>query len=450
MAPQHLFQDKPMPSCLVSPHRTFQLIYGAAHGAKSLIWHASEFLFAFFLTEAIGLPPSHVGLMLGLSLVLNALMDLSVGWMLRRRVSNSLHASRLQWLGAWISALMLLAFASTGLLPTGLRTGFALASLLAFRLAYPFYDNPQNTLLAFATHDDGGRARLAATRYIAGGAARLVLVTGFAPMMIGQSALIQSSRFGALCLGMALTAVVTAGGLRAFIRRWPDIEVRGRQDEKTHLSARAGQTAPLGALLAIAFTLSVSASLFGRLEPYFATFAIRHVVNASIMMSAATAGSLLSQGFWAHVAQRLALTDVLRTALAVLSVGAALFYLLAPLGLAWSAGACVLYGVGSGGVSMSLWSLLAGRATALTGMFTGTAAFGLYTCFSKLGLALAAMAMGLILAGVDYRNQILAMGPIFTAMAGAPIAGALVIGLLSISFRAGALSFSQPRRAWSS
>jgi Na+/melibiose symporter-like transporter len=287
---------------------------------------------------------------------------------------------------------------------------------------------------------------LAAARYVAGGAARLLLAAGFAPMMIGQPAPIQSNRFGVLCLGMALTAVVTASALRAFIQRRPHIEVRGeRQDIQA--GARAGKTAPLIALLAIAFTLSISGSLFGRLEPYFAAFAVRHVINAGIIMSAATAGSLLSQGIWVRVAQHLALTDLLRAALVVLAVGAGLFYLLAPLGVALSAAACVLYGIGSGGVHMSLWSLLAGRAAALTGAFTGTAAFGLFTCFSKLGLALAATAMGMILAGVDYRDQILAMGPIFLAMAAAPIAGALLIGLLTVSFPGRATILPSPRRA---
>lgn len=436
-----------MPRPRVAPQRAFLLVYGAAHGAKSLIWHASEFLFAFFLTEAIGLSPAYVGLMLGLSLVLNALMDLCVGWTLRRWVSNSLRASRLQLLGAWISAAMLLTFAFTGQLPPGLRADVALTSLLAFRLAYPFYDNPQNTLLAFATRDDSGRARLTAARYVAGGAARLLLAASFAPMMIGQPAAIQSKRFGVLCLAMALAAVVTAGGLQTFVRRWPHIELHGER-RNLQAGARGGETAPLIALLAIAFTLSISGSLFGRLEPYFAAFAVRHVINAGVIMLAATVGSLLSQWIWARAAHYLALANLLRVALVVLAAGAGLFYVLAPLGVAWSAAACLVYGIGSGGVHMSLWSLLAGRASALTGAFTGTAAFGLFTCFSKLGLAFAATAMGIILAGVDYHDQILAMGPVFAAMAAAPVAGALVIGLLTVSFRARAQGLSQPRGAW--
>ena len=436
-----------MPSRLrVAPHRVFLLAYGAAHGAKSLIWHASEFLFAFFLTEAVGFSPAHVGLMLGFSLILNALMDLCVGWTLRRWVYDSLSAARLQLLGAWISAAMLLTFASTGQIPPSLREGVALASLLAFRLAYPFYDNPQNAMLAFATRDDGGRARLAAARYVAGGAARLLLAAGFAPMMIGQPAPIQSSRFGVLCLGLALAAVVTASALRALVQRLPHIGVSGKRRD-LQARGRAGRTAPLTALLAIAFTLSISGSLFGRLEPYFAAFAVRDVINAGVIMSAATMGSLLSQGIWARAAQHLALTDLLRAALVVLAAGAVLFYLLAPLGVALSAGACVLYGIGSGGVHMLLWSLLAGRAAAVTGAFTGTAAFGLFTCFSKLGLALAATAMGMILGAVNYRDQILAMGPIFAAMAAAPVAGALVIGLLTVSFRARASTLPSLRRA---
>ncbi|WP_133244968.1 MFS transporter [Caulobacter radicis] len=436
-----------IPRFRVAPHNAFQLIYGAAHGAKSLIWHASEFLFAFFLTEAAGLAPAYTGVILGLSLGLNALMDLAVGWSLRRLVRDSTGAARLQLTGAWISALMLVVFAMTGQMPAGLRLGFALASLVAFRLAYPFYDNPQNALMTFATQDDGGRARLASARYVAGGGAKLSLALAFAPMMVGQSALAQSHRFALLCVVMGLLAIITAVGLRAFVRRRPDIKVRGGQWRKDRPSSRLKPVPSLAALLAIAFTLAVSASMFGRLEPYIAAFAIRQVAAASLMMSAATLGSLLSQFVWARLAQRMGLTEMLRAALAIVVTGAGLLFFLTPDSLAWAAAACALYGIGSGGVAMTLWSLLAGRAASPTARIRGTAAFGLYTCCSKLGLAVAAIGMGRVLAEVDYRDQIMAMGPLFATMASAPIAGALVIGLLTVVVGQGERALTPSRSA---
>ncbi|WP_428153542.1 MFS transporter [Brevundimonas sp.] len=411
----------------------FIVSYGAAHGAKSLIWHASELLFAFFLTEAVGLPPSHVGLILALSLLVNAVMDLVLGWLIRHVVTTSRSAGRMQMIGAVASGLTLVIFASTGALPETLQFGFALASILVFRCAYPLLDNPQNAMLAFATGDDGGRAQLASIRYLVGGTAHLALAAIFAPMMIDVAAKAQSDRFWWLCACLAALAIGTAIALYSRVRREPGVCIKGAARCQA-IGVAKPMNARMGAIaiFAMAFSLSASVPIFSKLNPYFAAFGVRGVFDAGMILSAAALGSLFSQFGWSRLAQSWRLVVVLRAALATTTAGAMLFYLGAGHGGVIAAICVAIYGVGSGGVMMSVWSLLAGVAAAPNTRFPGTAAFGVYTCCSKMGHAVSAGLVGLILAGIDYRTYAAAAGPVVAWMAAGPILGGIIVAFLSI------------------
>jgi glycoside/pentoside/hexuronide:cation symporter, GPH family len=413
----------------------FLLAYGAAHGAKSLIWHASGLMFAFFLTEAVGLPPSHAGLILALSLLLNAAMDLILGWMIRHAVTTTATAARIQAMGSVATGVTLVIFASVGFLPEPLQFGFALASILAFRCAYPLLDNPQNAILAFATRDSGGRARLASTRYIVGGTAQLALAALFAPMMINVAAATQSFRFWCLCLVLAVLTIGTAIHLHLHVRRHPAVRIVGTAKARVR-SYSQGDVVRVAAfaIFAMAFSLSASGPIFSRLNPYFAAFAIRDVFDAGLILSAAAVGSLVSQFGWSRLAQSWSLIIVLRAALLTTIAGATVFYFGAAQGGAVAALCVAIYGIGCGGVMMSVWSLLAGVASAPGSRFPGTAAFGVYTCCSKVGHAMSAGFVGLILAGLDYRVQAVATGPLVAWMAVVPIVGMSAVAILSLRF----------------
>ena len=147
--------------------RGFAVAYGIAHAGKSLFWHASELLFAYYLTEACGLPPREMGLIVGASLALSALADLVAGLTLRHRVRSVISAGKAQLQGAVLSGAAFAAFGLSSFVPQGsTRLAFACCTLVAFRLTYALLDNPQNALLSLATSDDTQGARLTSVRYV--------------------------------------------------------------------------------------------------------------------------------------------------------------------------------------------------------------------------------------------------------------------------------------------
>src|ERR1700736_3975768 len=173
---------------VASENCRFIWVYGLAHFGKSLLWHASELLFAFFLTEACGLPPHHMALILSGSLVLNAAADLVVGRYLSYRVETAAAAGRTQFRAALFSVCAFCAFGCAGLVPAPARFGFAIVAIIAFRLSYPFFDIPQNALLALTTSNDSERARVSSYRFIFGGVANIALASSFGPLLQGQRA----------------------------------------------------------------------------------------------------------------------------------------------------------------------------------------------------------------------------------------------------------------------
>jgi glycoside/pentoside/hexuronide:cation symporter, GPH family len=81
----------------------------------------SAMLFAFFLTEICGLEPQQMGMVLALSLVVNAFADIVVGRRLIRVVTDAKSAARIQFSGALASGAALTLFTLTAVVPTPWR-----------------------------------------------------------------------------------------------------------------------------------------------------------------------------------------------------------------------------------------------------------------------------------------------------------------------------------------
>lgn len=127
------------------------MVYGLAHLGKSLFWYSSEILFAYFLTEYVGLSASEMGIVLAAGFLVSALIDIAVGVGLQRRLANARAASRVQFVGALICTVALALVFLGALMPQEARFVYAIAAGIAFRFAFAAYDIPQNALMTLAT-----------------------------------------------------------------------------------------------------------------------------------------------------------------------------------------------------------------------------------------------------------------------------------------------------------
>lgn len=391
------------------PARTSLLPFGIAHFGKSLFWHSSELVFAFFLTERAGVPMAWMGAVLAGGLVLSACIDLVLGWRLRGTSFTLRRACRLQFVGACASAAMVTPLFAADLLPPVWRLTWTVLLAIGFRLAYALYDIPQNATLSLATHDEDGRARLAALRLFFSGVASITVATTLAALISNA----QSNRTGSFALAalvMSAIAVASAWGLT---------RVRGGQRDTEDVTA-----APLGIgrlgfvpLLALMFVLSAATSAFSKLEPYYVTY--RWMGQGGTILIAASLGFTMAQPLWLAAIRRAGGVSSLLAAIVLLGTAALGFTLSARAGYYAQAGFAFAFGAANGGINTALWSSFAEAACAQR-RTAAAFAFAMLTASSKAGLAIAGVAIAAWLSAVDYRVN---GSSLDSAMAGFPVAG---------------------------
>lgn len=349
--------------------------YASAHFGKSLLWHGSQLLFAYFLTEACGFSPLAMGLTLTLALLANALCDLGVGRILTHLSLSYPAVARVQLAGAVLTVLAILLFAWSGQSAGGDRIAMVVAGLGLFALAYSLIDVPQNAALGLAPFGAERRMRASATRLVLSGSAEVVVVTGFSVLMrglpptaVGDGFLWLSAGTGSVAImGAALLAVTARAGRPA---------ATSPTEVSTPVPSAPTSIAGIGAILMLMAIFTIGAKVTGKMEPYIAAHWFSSARDGAVFMAAIAMGSMLGQPLWLRrLRQRTARRAMPEPALAMAFGG--MIFPLSALGLPCALASGLLLGMGQGGISLNLWTRLADlcsrtpqRATELTGLFT--------------------------------------------------------------------------------
>jgi GPH family glycoside/pentoside/hexuronide:cation symporter len=396
---------------------------GLAHFGKSLFWHSSELVFAFFLTERAGMPAAWMGAVLAGGLALSALIDLVVGRQLRGGGFTLARACRLQLVGAWASAAAITPLFAAELLPEAWRLAWTTLLAIAFRVAYALYDIPQNATLSLATRDGEERARLAALRLFFSGLASIVVAATLA-WLVRAGPGRNNGSFALAGLAMSAFAIGSAWHLTRIGPRTVSMNVTAAP------TPPAIRNTGLAPLLLLMFVLSAAASAFGKLEPYYVTY--RWHGQGGAILIAASLGFALGQPLWLGAIRRAGFFLSLCAATAMLPVAAFGFVLSGAAGYYLQAAFAFAFGAANGGISIALWARFADAVSARRSADTAFA-FAQLTAASKSGLAAASLAIAAWLALADYRTGGAGLD---AAMAGFPMAGAVAsLTILALASR---------------
>jgi Na+/melibiose symporter-like transporter len=415
--------------------RTFGYVYGAAHLGKSLTWYFSELLFAYFLTEFCGLKALTMGKVLAASFIFSAAIDPLVGKTLGRLARSVGQASRLQAFGAIVSGVSLLLFSATGLVPGPLRFGYALIASCAFRLAYAFYDVPQNAILSLASATPEIRMGLSAIRIAGSGVATLVVALTAANLISSAPGL------GAGCFLWVSLVFAGLGGVSA-VALYAQTPDAGAPESTTpavgdHDSAgalAAGRLRRFLAILGLAAVVAGAFSVFTRLEPYFTRAVLADRSTRMTVLALMALGGATSQPLWTGIARRSSLSAAFAVSALTVVVGAGAFIL----GVGRNAGIIAfggfLFSAGHSGLGMLLWSAFAdvvanGR---LNRHIPGPSfAFAILTSAIKLAAAASVLVVSHVLTDIDYHSaKVAASWSLLAPMATGPIIGAALCIIL--------------------
>lgn len=362
--------------------------YAAAHFCKSLLWHFSGLLFAFFLTETCDLPPVTMGIVTGLALFGHAFADVVTGAYLRRRIACARSAIRVQARWSAAAAAFMVLFTMTPWVTPSLRIVVAGIALIAFRLTFAFMDVPQNALVPLLAQTPARQAHLLAIRNMLSGVASLIVALGATWLVFTSRAQAGCGYVaGAVLSGALLVAAswwLAAAPLPEPVRAVPPIP------------ATVGGLPKFPLLLGLAGALVFASSAFRAMEAYAAAFA---GAGTALMIWAAI-GSILSQPFWLVVNRRpgscraplLAGGWAAASAIVLLGPGRG-----TPVGMALAG---LGFGIGSGGLWLMLWAFAMRHAVAGGGTWT----IGLLTGISKGGQGAAMIGVGWVLAHSPYRT----------------------------------------------
>lgn len=367
--------------------------YALAHFGKSLWWNASELFLAFYLTEHLALGAVAAGGAIAAGLLVGAALDLAVA---RRRhwFASVSRAGRLQACGALGSLLALLVLIAASSATGGMRLGAVVGANLVFRVAYVFYDLPQNCLLSLIDWPRDRQRKVAAWRSAAGAAALIVVST-----MVSVYGADATRGRGAASLVATAAAIALGSAL------WLWRATRGRPDPRRRTRPIAAVS--LGPMLALMAIVCLTVPTFSKFTPYLAAYSTQGApIPLLIVIGACTAGS---QPFWLALLRRhgewrsARIAGILLVAAAAAAAGGAV------------GAAAVVVGVASGGLATAIWAGFAAQV-ADADPLAAAPAFARLTATAKIALALAALAIGAILEGVDYRADAMRLLPVLAAL----------------------------------
>jgi len=395
--------------------------YGLAHFGKSLFWYTSELLFAYYLSEVCRLPARAMGVVLALGFLAGAAADLWVGAAFAARLASAGGAARLQVIGAAASAATLILLFAGAALGPAVRLPYVLVVGLAFRIAYAVYDLPQNALLSLATDSFAERVRLSSLRLFFSGAASLAVSATTGPLLSTLIPLPAPLRYTGLAL--AWSAVGLWGAWRLSRGPWPEAGAPAPAPSRRTLLQQLNPTADVRPLLWLFFVVSATGSVFSKVEPYYANFAIRAPFWGGAILMAMSAAGALSQPLWSALAPRLGRGRLLALCCG-LTVAAGLTFIFAARTPAAALALAAVIGAANGGVGVLLWAAFA-DAVARAPADRRSAAYGLLTAVIKVALGLSGLMIGETLSRFDYRGE--DSGALPLMMAATAMTGALIV-----------------------
>jgi Na+/melibiose symporter-like transporter len=310
---------------------------------------------------------------------------------------------------------------------------YAVATSCLFRLAYTFYDLPQNAVLSLVRTDIDGRLQISAVRLGFSGLAT-VLVAMAAALLTSSTATSGAERFVAFSIILMLAGSVSSLALRR-VSPPPARTAAPVQHPRTK-ERRDGTRPHVWLILTLFFFIGGATSVFSRLESYFSAAALPSYGARTTVLTLIALGGVLGQPLWIAVSRRIPPHHSLRWSALVVAMGAAVFLLCAGQSTTMAALAGAAYGCGLGGLNMLLWGLLAAEAAPehrRPGLPAAPLAFGLLTSTVKLATAIAVVGVSALLASVDYHNPQVAGSLTFLApMAGAPLLAAVICYLTAV------------------
>lgn len=371
------------------PHpRWRRLAYASGNLGKSAQWNTIEFVYLYFLIDAVGFSPAQAGLIIVVPMIWDGLCAPVIGLFVDRFRPARLGYGALLAIAAPISATaFMLLFAVPLAAPDAVW--LALAVGLIFRTAYSFVDIPHNAMLASLTRDTRERSGLAAWRFAfsaAGSIAVSLLAARFLLSHDGSAALLFPAAVTLIYLLVMQAAAWSAPGRRQSPLLGNTRDTLGRLVRNRRFLL----------LLGVCAAASVFTPLFAKMTVHYANTWLADATLATPLLLAYCLAQILSQPAWALAANRGQKRTAAIGAHGLAAVLALTFALVRPASLGVALPFFLLAGVATGGVYMINWAIFPDTIGRRDEAFSTGVLLLVLKIASGLGMGVAAGALSII------------------------------------------------------
>lgn len=383
-----------------------RLVYASGNFGKNILWGTADITLLFVLTDLLGMPPAVAGLLLLVSLIVDAVLDPLVGI-----ITDHLHTplgryGPLILLGAPLSALT---FSGIYLMPTlGISNIWVVGALImGFRASYSLIDLPHNALMVHVTGDSRERGRLASYRFFFSTLATLTLALSLAPIINDETRQLSPSALATYAL------IVSCLSVTVIILSWAVVrkkDARAASTPPTPVFDRDNMKAIMASpgfriVLLAGCTATLTLPLFAKALLYISNHLLNAPEAVSGLLLSMVIGQFAGTPVWAMLMARTEKSRALQYAHAAAVAGFIGFALALVLGPTYARIASFVIGIGLSGVYAIIWAMLADcvdEVEALSGRRPEGMMFALTIFGQKASIGLGVGLFGLCLQGVGY------------------------------------------------
>ncbi|HVK81680.1 MAG TPA: glycoside-pentoside-hexuronide (GPH):cation symporter [Verrucomicrobiae bacterium] len=376
--------------------------YGVGAFGTDLLWQSTSFFLLYYYTDVLGLSSAAAGLVFGVAMIVDGLIDPLIG-VLTNRTRSPLGRYRFYILvGAAPLALCYILMFAQPLTSMASSIVFAFIAQVLFRAAYAFVSIPYGSLSATLTSDSGERTSLATVKVLGAATAALFVALGTQPFV---------ARFADPVMGwLALSVIWGVLSTSAFLVMFKLTRERAALAEEKSpplrqlLSATLFNRPFLIVLVAIMLT-SIAQTVTSKVTIYFFQYYVNRPDLAGVSLAIQVCAVIVLTPVWAWVARKSSKRAAWLAGSSIALVGQALFAVYRGVDPTVLLSLQTIMALGASAIPIMFWSLVPDVVEIgewKIGVRAEGAIFGLVTLGQKVALGVGIGATGLLLDVIGY------------------------------------------------
>lgn len=379
---------------------------GYANGnlGKQILFGTLDLTLLFYFTDVLGMDPVLSGLIIFISMLVDATLDPIVGYFIDKfQMRYGIYIL----VGSFFYSLSFVLLFSMSLLGNNTVGVFGII-LVLFRLSYTLIDVPHNALIARLFKNGDMRTKVSAYRFLFSSCGGLIIAFAISPILLGDAKGNEAERFFYFSIFAAIVSFISL----TIVAR-----VALRYESKNNISTNEAMgliqliktlltNKQLHIALIVCLFTGLCSPILSKGILYFAKYYLQDEMMAGVMLPAIMIGQIISLPFWVKISRWYGKKLSLQLSHGLLLLAALLILIVSPQSQFSIVLLAFIAGFAYGAIYMIIWSLLADVADyqyITTHIRADAVLFALAIMVMKLSLGVGNLLFGSLLEFIGYQ-----------------------------------------------